>query len=344
VDLVNVFDYEKLAQACMAPSLWEYYQGGSDDEVTIRDCRAAFERIKLRPRVLVDIGSRVFDMSASVLGIPVSMPVLIAPMALHCLAHPEGECATARAAGRAGTLMIASTVATRTLEEIAQAASGPLWFQLYTYPSFKIAELLVRRAEDAGYRAIMLTVDLPRLGNREKDKRNNVTIPPPPYQEANFIGIEKEGQEWVELTWESLAWLRSITSLPIILKGILTEEDARLAIEHGVDGIVVSNHGGRQLDTAVPSIEALSEIVEAVAGRCEVYLDGGIRRGTDILKALALGARAVLIGRPVLWGLAANGADGVYHVLELLRKELELAMALSGRPTLASIDRSLVRL
>ncbi len=344
MELVNVFDYEKLAKTRMAPPLWEYYQGGSDDEVTMRECRAAFERIKLRPRVLVDVSTDAIDMSANVLGIPVSMPVLIAPMALHCMAHPEGECATAQGAGRAGTLMIASTVSTRTIEEIAQAASGPLWFQLYVYPTLKVAESLVRRAEDAGYQAIVLTVDLPALGNREKDLRNNVIIPPPPYQEANFIGVEKTGQRWVTLTWESLAWLRSITSLPIILKGILTEEDARLAVEHGVNGIVVTNHGGRQLDTAIPSIEALPEIVEAVAGRCEVYLDGGIRRGTDILKALALGARAVLVGRPVLWGLAANGADGVYHVLDLLHKELELAMALSGRPTLANIDSSLIRL
>ncbi|MGH2493508.1 MAG: alpha-hydroxy acid oxidase [Ktedonobacteraceae bacterium] len=339
---VNVFEYEAIAQAKMEPALWDFFQGGSDDEVTMRNCRAAFERIKLRPRVLVDVSS--IDMRSSVLGTPVSMPVLIAPTASHCIAHPEGECATAQAAGRAGTLMIASTVATRTIEEIAQAASGPLWFQLYTYPTLKVAESLVRRAEDAGYRAIVLTVDLPRLGNREKDKRNNATIPPVPYKEANFVDVEKVGQAWVTLTWESLAWLRSITSLPIILKGILTEEDARLAVEHGVEGIVVTNHGGRQLDTAIPSIEALPEIAEAVGGRCEVYLDGGIRRGTDIIKALALGARAVLIGRPVLWGLAANGANGVYDVLELLRKELDLAMALSGRPTLASIDRSLLRM
>ena len=342
MELVNVFDYEKLAQTRIAPPLWDFFQGGSDDEVTMRNCRAAFERIKLRPRVLVDVST--IDTSTSVLGTPVSMPLLIAPMASHCIAHPEGECATAQAAGKAGTLMIASTVATRTIEEIAQAAGGPLWFQLYTYPTLKVAESLVHRAEDAGYRAIVLTVDLPRLGNREKDKRNNATIPPVPYKEANFVDVEKVGQAWVALTWESLAWLRSITSLPIILKGILTEEDARLAIEHGVEGIVVTNHGGRQLDTAIPSIEALPEIVEAVSGRCEVYLDGGIRRGTDILKALALGARAVLIGRPVLWGLAVNGADGVYDVLELLHKELELAMALSGRPTLASIDRSLLRM
>jgi len=265
-------------------------------------------------------------------------------MSMHCLAHPAGECATAQAAGRANTLMIASTTATQSLEEIAQAASGPLWFQLYVYPSLQFAEKLVHRAESAGYRAIVLTVDLPTLGNREKDKRNNVEIPPPPFFEANFVGIEKIGQEWVSLTWKSLSWLRSITSLPILLKGILTAEDALLAIEHGMDGIIVSNHGGRQLDTALASIEALPEIVEAVAGRCEVYFDGGIRRGTDILKALALGARAVLVGRPVLWGLAANGEEGAYHVLEILRKELELAMSLSGRPTLSSIDQTLVKM
>jgi 4-hydroxymandelate oxidase len=326
----------------MEPAYWEYYYGGSDDEVTLRDSRAAYERIRLRPRVLVDVSN--CDTRTNVLGTPVGMPILVAPMALHCLAHPEGECATAQGAGMAGTLMIASTTATRNIEEIAEAATGPLWFQLYIYPSLEVAAKLVRRAEAAGYRAIVLTVDLPRLGRREKDIRNNVTIPPSPYYEANFVDVEKEGQRWVPLTWESLSWLRSITSLPILLKGILTAEDAVLAVEHGVDGIVVTNHGGRQLDTAIPSIEALPEVVEAVAGRCEVYLDGGIRRGTDVLKALALGARAVLVGRPVLWGLAVNGAEGVCHVLELLRNELELDMALAGRPTLDSIDRSLVKM
>jgi 4-hydroxymandelate oxidase len=342
VESVNVFDYEQLAQARMASHLWDFFQGGSDDEVTMRACRAAFERIRLRPRVLVYVSS--IDTRTEVLGTPVEMPMLIAPTAAHCVAHPDGECATAQAAGRAGTLMIASTVATRTLEEIAQAATGPLWFQLYVFPSLEVAAELVRRAEVAGYRAIVLTVDLPRVGNRERDRRNNITIPPSPYEEANFAGVVKVGQQWVTLTWDSLAWLRSLTTLPILLKGILTAEDARLAVQHGMSGIIVSNHGGRQLDTAIPSIEALPEIIEAVDGRCEVYLDGGIRRGTDILKALALGARAVLIGRPVLWGLAVNGADGVSHVLELLRGELELSMALAGRPTLASIDRSLVRL
>ncbi|HEX6478643.1 MAG TPA: alpha-hydroxy acid oxidase [Ktedonobacteraceae bacterium] len=339
---LNVYEYGKLAQERMNPAHWDYFHGGSDDEVTLRASRTAYERIRLRPRVLVDVSH--CETSTTVLGTPVSMPILVAPMALHCLAHPEGECATAQGAGMAGTLMIASTTSTRNIEEIAGAATGPLWFQLYVYPSLQVAEKLVRRAEAAGYRAIVLTVDLPQLGRREKDIRNNVTIPPAPYFEANFVDVEKEGQAWVPLTWESLSWLRSITSLPIVLKGILTAEDAALAVEHGVDAIVVTNHGGRQLDTAIPSIEALPEVVEAVAGRCEVYLDGGIRRGTDILKALALGARAVLLGRPVLWGLAVNGAEGVRHVLELLHKELELDMALAGRPTVDSIDRSLVKL
>lgn len=344
MDPINVFDYEAIARTKMDPAHWDYINGGSDDEVTLRANRASLERIRLRPRVLVDVSANVLDTRASVLGTPISMPLMVAPTAMHCLAHPEGECATAQAAGKANTLMIASTTATRSLEEIAQAASGPLWFQLYIYPKLQVAEKLVYRAESAGYRAIVLTVDLPVLGNREKDKRNNVAIPPPPFVEANFVDVEKRGQEWVSLTWESLSWLRSITSLPILLKGILTAEDALLAIEHGMDGIVVSNHGGRQLDSALASIDALPEIVEAVAGRCEVYFDGGIRRGTDILKALALGARAVLVGRPVLWGLAANGAEGAYQVLEILRKELELAMALSGRPTLRSIDRTLVKI
>ena len=341
---VNLFEYEALAQAKMDPAFWDYYQGGSDDEITLRANRALFERIRLRPRVLVDVSAGALDMRTTVLGSPVSMPILVAPMALHCLAHPEGECATAQGAGMANTLMVASTTSTRSLEEVAQAANGPLWFQLYVYPSLRVAEKLVERAEAAGYRAIVLTVDLPYLGNRERDRRNNVTIPPPPFIEANFVGVDKVGRQWAILTWESLSWLRSITSLPILLKGILTAEDALLAIEHGVAGIIVSNHGGRQLDTAIASIEALPEIVEAVAGRCEVYVDGGIRRGTDILKALALGARAVLVGRPILWGLAVNGAQGVSHVLEILHKELELAMALSGRPTLAGIDRTLLKM
>ena len=244
----------------------------------------------------------------------------------------------------AATLMTASSFSNRTLEEIAQAANGPLWFQLYMYHSLEASASVVHRAEAAGYRAIVLTVDLPRLSNRERDVRNNFVLPPN-LSIANFPREEVEAYIPVpiEPTWDTLSWLRSITSLPILLKGIMTAEDAVLALEHGVDGIVVSNHGGRQLDTAVASIEALPEVVEAVAGRCEVYMDGGIRRGTDVLKALALGARAVLIGRPSIWGLAVNGAEGVQRVLEILRAELDLAMALSGCPSLNSINRSLVK-
>ncbi len=339
--LINVFDYELLAKERMSPVYWDFYAGGSDDEVTLRANQADFARILLRPRVPVDVTQ--CDTDTRVLGTPVRMPILVAPTSLHCLAHPEGECATAQGAGAAGTLMIASTDATRPLEEIAQAATGPLWFQLSIYHSLEVAVSMVRRAEAAGYRAIVLTVDLPVVGNRERSKRHGVPMPPPPLVEANFVGVEEEGQEWVPVTWETVDWLRSITSLPILLKGILTTEDARLALEHDVSGIIVSNHGGRQLDGVVTSIEALPEIVGAVAGRCEIYLDGGIRGGTDILKALALGARGVVVGRPVLWGLAVDGASGVQHVLSILHTELERAMKLAGCPRLSSINHALVK-
>jgi 4-hydroxymandelate oxidase len=335
---VNVFDYQTLAQAHMEPAAWDYYQSGVDDEVTLRANRAAFERIRLRPRMLVDVST--CDMRTTVLDTPVSMPILIAPTSFQCLAHPEGECATARAAGNAGTLMVVSTSATRSLEEINSAASGPLWFQLYFYGR-KNARSLVHRAERVGYHALVITVDAPRWGRKERAIRSSFSFPSH-LSEANFTA-EEEIEEFAAATWKDLDWLHSLTSLPIIIKGILTAEDAVKAVEHEVDGIIVSNHGGRQLDSVPASIEALPEVVEAVDGRCEIYLDGGIRRGTDILKALALGARSILVGRPILWGLAADGTEGVSHVLELLRAELELAMALAGCPTLASINRFLVK-
>jgi isopentenyl diphosphate isomerase/L-lactate dehydrogenase-like FMN-dependent dehydrogenase len=338
---INVFDYESMAKELMNPIYWDFYAGGSDDEITLRANQADFARISLRPRMLVDVS--FCDTNTSVLGLPVRMPILVAPTSMHCLAYPEGECATAQGAGDAGTLMIASTDATRPLEEIAEAASGPLWFQLYIYGSLEVAERLVQRAEAAGYQAIVLTVDLPVLGNRERSKRHAVPMPPPPLIEANFVGINPKKLRFYPVTWKDVDWLCSITSLPILLKGILTAEDALLALEHGVSGIIVSNHGGRQLDSVVTSIEALPEIVETVAGRCEVYIDGGIRRGTDIFKALAQGARAVLIGRPILWGLAVDGARGVQQVLEILHTELERAMKLAGCPTLDSINHSLVK-
>jgi len=339
---INVMDYEALARAHMDPGAWDYYQGGSEDEVTLRANRSAFERIRLRPRMLVDVNT--IDMSTTVLGTAVSMPILVAPTAFHGLAHPQGECLTVQGVGQMGTLMTVSTVSTRRLEDIAHVASGPLWFQLYVRHNLKASEVLVRRAQAAGYLAIVLTVDTPVLGKRERDVRNDFYMPSHAHS-ANFSDVPKARILEVFIpTWQTVDWLRSLTSLPVLLKGILTAEDALLALEHGVAGIVVSNHGGRQLDGVQASIEALPAVVEAVAGRCEVFLDGGIRRGTDVLKALALGARAVLVGRPILWGLAANGQEGVRHVLELLRAELERAMQLAGRPTLSSIDRTLVKL
>jgi 4-hydroxymandelate oxidase len=364
MDPINLCDYEALAEQRMAHVrwAWDYYQGGSEDEVSLRANRTAFERLRLRPRVLVDVST--CDLRTSVLGIPVSMPILVAPTAGHGLAHPEAECATARAVHHAGTLMVVSSRSTRSLEEIAQAAGeAPRWFQLYIDSHRQATQEVSRRAEAAGYQALVLTVDAPRGGNRERDLRHGIEprheAPASPAggsddmaapMETNGHGQQEEEKEEEEdsarrssLTWDVLPWLRSITALPILLKGILTAEDARLAVDAGAAGIVVSNHGGRQLDGAIASMEALPEVVEAVAGRCEVYVDGGVRRGTDVLKALALGARAVLLGRPILWGLAVNGDEGVHHILHLLRAELELAMALSGCPTLLSITRALVR-
>ena len=315
----------------------------------------------MRPRLLVDV-SRV-DPSTSVLGEKIAFPVLLAPTAFNRLARPDGELAAARAAGGAQTVMVVSTVSTFTIEDIAAASTGPLWFQLYVYKDRGLTRDLVVRATTAGYRALVLTVDSPWLGRRERDVRNQFTLPPG-MTIANFETAQgRAGQAtgWGEgsysdfatyvrnlfdpsLTWDVIGWLRSITSLPILVKGILTPEDASLALQAGASGIIVSNHGGRQLDGVEPSVAVLPRVMDAVRGEVEVLMDGGVRRGTDVLKALALGARAVLIGRPYLWGLAADGEAGVRRVLDLLRAELELAMALSGRPTIASIDRSLVHL
>jgi isopentenyl diphosphate isomerase/L-lactate dehydrogenase-like FMN-dependent dehydrogenase len=351
MDAINIFDYEALAQTRIDRPAWDFYQGGSDDEITLQANRSAYERIRLRPRVLVNVHK--CDLRTTVLGTPISTPIMVAPVAGMGLAHPDAECAVARAAGAAETLMVASTDSTLSLEDIAQASSSPLWFQLYIY-TYAEAKNLVKRAEAAGYRAIVLTVDAPRLGKRERDFRNDFTM----YSETKYTGVfggnaqhllgqsasKEEAENYVgdTLTWDTISWLRTITDLPILIKGILTAEDAELAIEHQADGIIVSNHGGRQLDGSIASIDALPEVLKAVAGRCEVYLDGGIRRGTDVLKALALGARAVLVGRPLLWGLVADGQEGAYNVLEILKSELELAMILSGCPTIESITRALV--
>ena len=357
MQLINLHDYEAQALEKLDILTRDYYRSGSEDERTLHANRAAYDLVRLRPRALVDVSA--CDLSTTVLGTPVGMPILVAPTAYHCLADPEGEVATVRGVGEAATLMVVSTLATRSLEEVAAAASGPLWFQLYVYRDRRVSEALVRRAEAAGYRALVLTVDTPRLGQRERDVRNGFGLPAHLHM-ANFSDNSDESTHIQEqglsalavhanamfdagLTWEALEWLRSITRLPILVKGLMTGEDAELAVRHGAAGIIVSNHGGRQLDGALATLEALPEVVAAAGGACEVFVDGGARRGTDVLKALALGARAVLVGRPVLWGLAVNGQAGVTHALSILRDELERAMALSGRPNLASIDRSLVK-
>ncbi len=339
---INLFDYEKLAEERLHPAAWDYLAAGAEDEVTLRDNREAFARIKLRPRMLVDV-SRI-DLSTTVLGQPVAAPILIAPSAFHGAFWPEAEIATAEAAGRAGVAMVASTKSSRPIEAIAAAATAPLWLQLSLFPERERTAALIRRAEAAGCQALVLTADVPRWGRKERSMRNEHDFDWP--ELGNLAGLPPATAEPVEgapATWADLDWLRTITRLPILLKGILTAEDALLAVARGVEGIIVSNHGGRQLDGVAASLDALPEIAAAVDGGTELYLDGGIRRGTDVLKALALGARAVLVGRPVLWGLAVAGADGAFGVLDLLGRELAHAMALAGRPTLADIDRSTVR-
>jgi 4-hydroxymandelate oxidase len=351
---LNVADFEALARGRMKRAYYDYYAGGAEDERTLARNRAGFDRFVLLPRVLVDVG-RV-DASTTVLGTPVSRPILLAPTAYHRLADPEGETATARGAAAVGTLMVASTLATRTLEEIAAAASGPRWFQLYVYRDRDLTERLIGRAERAGYRAIVLTVDTPLLGRRERDWRSGFRLPRG-VTLANLTGAGERRLRWdaqgsmaayaseqldPSLTWEAVDWLKRATRLPVLLKGIMRPDDAARAVDAGVAGVWVSNHGGRQLDAEEATILALPDVVEAVRGRADVFVDGGFRRGTDVMKALALGARGVMIGRPYLWGLAAAGEAGVRRVLELLRDELALSMALAGVPDIPSIDRSLV--
>jgi len=352
----NLLELEELARAKVPRPAFDYIAGGADDEVSLRRNREAYGKWALRPRVLVDVSS--CDTSATVLGQRVSMPILVAPTAFHGLVHPDGEIGTARGAAAAGTIMVVSAIATRTMEEIAAAIAAPRWFQLYVWKDREVTAELVKRSARAGYRAICLTVDTPLLGRRGKDERNAFTLPsgigignvrpagldgmPESEHGSAFAKYVKEMLD-PAVTWRDLAWLRSLTSLPIVVKGIMTMEDAKIAVEHKVEGIVVSNHGGRQLDSTPATLDVLPEIVDAVRGRAEVFMDGGIRRGTDVLKALALGARAVLVGRSPLWGLALGGAEGVHAVLEHLRKEFALAMALSGRSSLGQIDRSMVQ-
>jgi 4-hydroxymandelate oxidase len=353
--LLNLYDYEALAEQRLTRLAWDYYSSGAWDEVTLRDNRAAFERIRLRYHVLR--GVETPDLSTQLLGRPHAWPLLVAPTAFARLGHPEGEVAIGRAAAASEVTQVLSALSTVTLEDVAEASpDGPKWFQLYVFRDRGLTADLVARAEAAGYEALVVTVDAPVLGRRERDTRNHFALPEG-MAAANIeahlprIASEEGGSAlaWffatqidASLTWDDIDWLASQTSLPVLVKGVVRGDDAMHAVEHGCTAVIVSNHGGRQLDTAIASVEALPEVVQAVEGRASVLVDGGVRRGTDIVKALALGADAVLLGRPVLWGLAVDGQAGVEHVLSLLRAEFEHAMVLCGAGSVADLGPDLL--
>jgi isopentenyl diphosphate isomerase/L-lactate dehydrogenase-like FMN-dependent dehydrogenase len=349
---VNAADFQALAKEALPRATYEYITAGSTDEVTLRENVAAFQRLRLLPPLLHGVAK--VDTSTTVLKQQLAMPILLAPVAGQSLFHPQGALAAARAAAVARTIFGTSSSAGNSVEEIAAASQGPKWFQLYVPQDRAVARRLVERAEAAGYKAIIVTVD---LGERkDADLRNRFVLPRDILlKHLRDIGFDvKESmshaellafndQAWdLALSWKFFDWLRSITKLPLIIKGVLRTDDAKQAIAIGLDGIIVSNHGGRRLDGVPASIEQLPQVVQAVGNRAEVYLDSGVRRGTDVLKALALGAKAVLIGRPYAWALAANGQAGVERVLELLRDELMSAMLACGCETIAKVDRSLV--
>jgi len=353
-DPIHLAEFEQYAQELLPPMVYDYYAGGAHDEITLRSNRVAFDAMTLRYRVLRDVSKRT--LATTVLGQSVSMPVLIAPTAFQQLATGEGEVATARAAAEAETIMTLSTLSTRTIEDVGAAAAGRLWFQLYVYRDREATRELVARAEAAGAKALVLTVDAQVWGVRERDVRNGFQLPPglhlanlATHGKGDFPEVEGSGlAAYVaaafdpSLSWSDLEWLCSLTRLPVLIKGVVRGDDAATAFDHGVAGIVVSNHGGRQLDTAPAPIRVLREVVEAVDGRGAVLVDGGIRRGTDVVKALALGADAVMIGRPVLWGLTLGGQAGVTRVLEMLRAEVDLAMALCGATSVRELEPDLV--
>jgi isopentenyl diphosphate isomerase/L-lactate dehydrogenase-like FMN-dependent dehydrogenase len=343
--LVTVDDAERLAESVLSPEAWAYIAGGAGDERTLRWNREAFSRFRLRYRVLVDVSDVSTD--TTVLGTPVSMPVLVAPMAYQAIAHEEHELGMARGAAAARTLMCLSTVATATPSDVAAAAPGsPRWLQIYVFRDREVSDEVIAQALEAGFSALVLTADLPVVGVRDRELRATFDAPEhhvPAYAAARArnpsddpaLSLLDAGVEWSYVTE-----LRERWNVPVIVKGLVTAEDALLACEHGASGVVVSNHGGRQLDGAIASLEALPEVVEAIGDRAEVYLDGGVRRGSDVVMALALGARAALVGRPAMYGLALGGARGVQQVLEILRDETENALALLGCRSPAEVTRA----
>jgi L-lactate dehydrogenase (cytochrome) len=374
--IVTIEDLRTAARRRLPRPLFDYIDGGAEDEVTMRGNSADFGRYRFRPRSLVDVSRR--DQSTTVLGIPIASPLILAPTGFTGMFWPRGEAVAARAAGRQGVIYTASTMSICPMEEIAEAATGPIWYQLYVWRDREIVRMLIERAKAAGYRALVVTVDTPVLGQRERDVRSGLVLPPritvrnvldtlrrpawlrdflthPRPTFGNFVGMPGVEHDAVSLaafttkqfsaaiTWTDVDWYRSLWPGPIALKGIMSADVARQAVERGVDAVIVSNHGGRQLDHAPSPIEVLPEIVDAVEGRAEVILDGGVRRGTDVVKAVALGARACMIGKAFNYGVAALGERGVELAIEILSKEIDRALALVGRPTLGELDRSAVK-
>ncbi|XP_077245459.1 glycolate oxidase 1-like [Tasmannia lanceolata] len=352
MEITNVTEYEAIAKEKLPKMVYDYFASGAEDQWTLKENINAFSRILFRPRILIDVTH--IDLATTVLGHKISMPIMIAATAMQKMAHPEGEYATARAASAAGTIMTLSSMATSSIEEVASTGPGIWFFQLYVIKDRNIVTQLVRRAENAGFKAIALTVDTPLLGRREADIKNRFSLPPHltlknlegldfgKMDPTNESGLASYFATQIDqsLSWKDVKWLQSITKLPILLKGVVTAEDTRIAIQAGAAGIIVSNHGARQLDYVPATISCLEEVVKAAQGRVPVFLDGGVRRGTDVFKALALGASGVFIGRPVVFALAAEGEAGVRKVLQILRDEFELTMALSGCCSLKDITRN----
>lgn len=345
-DLLCLDDVEKAAHALMPPPVRDFIAGGAADELTLRWNHEKYQDIRLNPKVLQDLSA--LDCSLTLFGHRHRMPIVLAPTANHRAVHPEGELATVRGAGKAGVTFVLSSGANTSIEDVAKAATEPVWFQLYVAKDRGLAKALIARVEAAGAKALCVTVDSPLDGPRNRQNRNPLVLPPG-VGHPHYVGI-KEPSSMVtldvvrpaNLLWRDIEWIRSLTKVPMLLKGIMNPADAETGIKLGADGIIVSNHGGRCLDTQPATIEALPRVAERVAGRVPVLVDGGVRRGTDVIKALALGATAVQIGRPYVYGLSVGGADGVAHVVKLLRQELLMAMSLLGCPSLSAINRSVL--
>jgi len=341
---INLFEFEDFAKERLPKEEYDYIAGGATDEISVDRNRRAYASWALRPRVLRDVSK--LDLSTTVLGTKVKLPVLIAPCGAHTRAHPEGELATYRAATACGTVLAVSANSNTSFEDLAKATKGHLWVQMYPFRDKEMTHEWLKRAKDNGYEAVVVTLDSQWPPKRERNIRNN-------YQRTRGVNYPTTGAETPRpgragegsdpaATWKDLEWIKTVAGLPVVAKGVMTGEDVELCVEVGADAVVVSNHGGRHLDNTLATVEVLAEAVAAAKDKLEVYLDGGIRRGADVVKAIALGAKAVFIGRPLFWGLAVDGEKGVVRVLDILREEIEITMAKCGRPTIASIDSTAV--